>query len=142
MLVYRVCSKREIMAIINDKGFTNVGNYYDVNLKRNTFKYDSGVRYLHFYDKYDDVLHSNTDKGRYICEYDIPDDILTKYSSVGFYLDYINFRSLVDVREYAIPTYELVFKYLLGYDVLEQELDYEDIIDCENKCFVRKKIIN
>lgn len=56
MIVYRVCSKREISRIVSDKGFCGVGNYYDVNLKLNTFKYDDGVKYLHFYDRYVDIF--------------------------------------------------------------------------------------
>ena len=43
MIVYRVCSKMEISRIVSDKGFCGVGNYYDVNLKLNTFKYDDPI---------------------------------------------------------------------------------------------------
>lgn len=133
MIVYRVCSKREISRIVSDKGFCGVGNYYDVNLKLNTFKYDDSVKYLHFYDRYEDILHSNVSKGRFICEYDIPKGMLIKYSGIGFYLDYMNFRYLVDVKEYAIPTFELVFENLIGYNVIEKELDYDDMIGISGK---------
>ena len=46
MIVYRVCSKREINKIISDKEFYGVGNYYDINLKLNTFKYNKNIKYL------------------------------------------------------------------------------------------------
>lgn len=141
MIVYRVCSKMEISRIVTDKGFCGVGNYYDVNLKLNTFKYDDSVKYLHFYDRYEDILHSSVSKGRFICEYDIPEETLIKYSGIGFYLDYINFRYLVDVKEYAIPTFELVFEYLLSYNVIEEELDYEDMIGISSKRLVKDKNI-
>ncbi len=141
MIVYRVCSKREISRIVSDKGFCGVGNYYDVNLKLNTFRYDDSVKYLHFYDRYEDILHSNVSNGRFICEYDIPKEMLIKYSGIGFYLDYINFRYLVDVKEYAIPTFELVFENLIGYNVIEEELDYDDMIGISGKMLVKDKIL-
>ena len=137
MIVYRVCSKREISRIVSDKGFCGVGNYYDVNLKLNTFKYDDSVKYLHFYDRYEDILHSSVSKGRFICEYDIPEETLIKYSGIGFYLDYINFGYLVDVKEYSIPTFELVFENLISYNVIEEELDCEDMIDILSKKLVK-----
>lgn len=137
MIVYRVCSKREINKIISDKEFYGVGNYYDINLKLNTFKYNKNIKYLHFYEKYEDILYSNTCKDRIVCVYDIPNEILIKYSGIGFYLDCINFRNLVDVKEYAIPTFELVFENLISYNVIEEELDCEDMIDILSKKLVK-----
>lgn len=137
MIVYRVCSKREITKIISDKEFYDVGNYYDINLKLNTFRYNKNIKYLHFYDRYEDILHSNVSKGRFVCEYDIPEEVLIKYSGIGFYLGYINFRYLVDVKEYAIPAFELVFENLISYNVIEEELDYEDMIDILSRKLVK-----
>ena len=59
--------------------------------------------------------------------------MLIKYFDIVFYLDYIDFRYLVDVKEYAIPTFELVFENLIGYNVIEKELDYEDMIGISGK---------
>ena len=54
--------------------------------------------------------------------------MLIKYFDIVFYLDYIDFRYLVDVKEYAIPTFELVVEYLFSYNVIEDEFDYDDMI--------------
>lgn len=56
-------------------------------------------------------------------------------------MDYINFGYLVDVKEYAIPTFELVFENLIGYNVIEKELDYEDMIGISSKRLVKDKNI-
>lgn len=133
MIVYRVCSKREISFIEEISGFDNVGNYYDININKNTFKYIKNIKYLHFYEKYEDILYSDTRKGRVFCKYDIPDFLLLKYKGIGFYLDYINFKNIINVNEYAIPTRELCYNYLVEYDTIEHDLDYEDIFDAYSK---------
>lgn len=141
MLVYRVCSKDEIDIINREKNFDNVGKKYKSNILLNNFKYDTKLRYLHFFENYSDILYHNTLKGKYMCIYDIPEDVLYNYSGIGFYLDYINFRNIVKVNEFAIPVKILFYKYLVDYYELKDDLDYEDFLDC-NKKMVKMKNIN
>ena len=43
----------------------------------------------------------------------------------------INFKNIVNVNEYAIPTKNICYDYLVSYDILSDDLDFEDIIyDC------------
>lgn len=141
MLVYRICSKREILSIINDNGFSNVGKLYENNVRLNNFKYDNNTKYLHFYSKLSDILYSDVSVGRYICVYQIPDEVLSKYSGVGYYLDYIDFRTLERVTEYAIPTSLLNINNLVGYSIIDKYLDYEDMMDESGYKLIKTKKI-
>lgn len=68
-------------------------------------------------------------EGRFICTYDIPDNILSETYGIGYYLDYINFERLDECEEYAIPTELLHFANLVEASIITQEIDSEDYID-------------
>lgn len=130
MLVYRVCSSEEIIKLFNDGNFSNIGNYFNEN-KLNTHNYNSDKKYLHFFQNIENVIYVET-KGRFLCTYDIPNEILEKYKGFGNYLDSFNFSSLVSILEYAIEVDEMDFEYLESIDRINSCLEFEDCLENMN----------
>lgn len=131
MIVYRVCKNEELQIIFKDNGFTNVGyNFNDSNL--NTHQYSKNNKYLHFFLNKDSIFYLRTLKDRYICIYDIPEEILNKYEGMGYYWDYINYKTLNEVVEYAIEISNIRMEYLKQVSYIKQDLDYEALLeDCD-----------
>ena len=48
MLVYRVCSKSEIIKLINNKSFDEIGSKYE-NIQNNNHSYIPNIFYMHFF---------------------------------------------------------------------------------------------
>ena len=130
MLVYRVCSGNEIIKLFNDGNFSNVGNFFKKNTL-NTHNYKSDKKYLHFFQNIESVIYIET-KGRFLCAYDIPNEILEKYKGFGNYMDVFNFSSLVSILEYAIEVDEMDFEYLESIDRIKSCLEIEDYLKDKN----------
>lgn len=128
MKVFRLCRGDEVDCVLVEKTFANVGNYC-CDSDRNSHNYKDGVKYMHFFKKQSDLLYLNTFKGRFICVYDIPEDLLLKHYGQGKYMDYISFSSLRDVEEYAIPSENMSFNYLQSIDKIIEDIDVEDMYD-------------
>ena len=126
MNVYRLCRKDEIEKILTDKSFKDVGECFQTDPKKNNFQYAEGVKYLHFFKDESSLLFLNTLKGRFICDYDIPDGILAEHKGVGQYRNFIKFNSLVPVAEYAVESDLMKFEYLKRVDKIITDIDYED----------------
>ena len=110
MLVYRICSSDEINNIFSDYKFNNVGNYFK-NSTLSSHNYKEDKKYMHFFHNKDSILYLSTDN-KYLCTYNIPDEVLDKYKGFGNYMDYFNFSSLVTIVEYAIENIEIDFEFL------------------------------
>lgn len=128
MLVYRICKKEEVDYILNNHNFTIVGQN-SRPYKANNHHYEPTFYYMHFFKEFDSIFYMLTKKGRCICTYDIPEDILKKYQGMGVYTDYIVFRHEEYVTEYAIKTTEMRVEYLKRVEVLLADIDYEDMLD-------------
>ena len=126
MNVYRLCRNDEIDKILTNRNFKNVGQCFQTDAKKNNFKYADGVRYLHFFKDASSLLYLNTCQGRFVCDYDIPDDILAERAAVGQYRDLINLNGLVPVPEYVVETDVMKFEYLKRVDKIIADIDYED----------------
>ena len=128
MFVYRICSKQKIERILNYKEFTMIGNYGAIYLndKKNTHKYKLDKLYLHFFKNKDSIFYLDTSEDRFICTYDIPEDILETGMGIGKYLYYFNFSHLLNVCEYAIESSLISFDYLLKVERINKYVDIED----------------
>ena len=129
MIVYRLCREDEIQQILNSQSFSEVGNFCRNNSERNTHHYDENIKYLHFFKTKTDLLYLNTLKGRYICVYDIPEELLLKHYGLGKYRDYVRFAHLNQVEEFAIPTNLIKFDYLQSIDRIIKDIDVEDFYE-------------
>ena len=128
MVVYRVCKKEELKKILEDNSFRNIGyNFFDSNL--NTHKYNINSKYLHFFLNKDSILYLRTLKDRYICIYDIPEDILKQSEGIGYYWDYINYRVLNEVTEYAVESSNIKMIYLKQVSYIKKDIDDEEFLD-------------
>ena len=131
MLVYRICNKEEITNILNNQSFTNIGNRFKVDIKKNHHKYNENIKYMHFFNDYDSVFYLNVTNGYYICTYDIPEDLLEKYKGIGLYLDRIQLIIKECVIEYAIPNTEIKFSYLTKIEKINEYIDFDDFVNNE-----------
>ena len=77
MLVYRVCSKEEIDKLFQNRDIKDIGNYC-TKTDVNNHEYEENSKYIHFFKEKSSIFHFLL-RERYICEYDIPDEILAKY---------------------------------------------------------------
>ena len=128
-MVYRLCNPVEIQEILNSKCFQNVGKVCRNNPKYNNHQYQENQKYLHFFQNYDSLFYLYVKKGTYICEYDIPEEILEKYKGTGIYLDRIFMEKLESVTEYAIPSEKIEWDYSQKVDRVMLDYDIEDYLD-------------
>ena len=129
MLVYRICTESEKIAIIEDKGFDDTGVFCSYNPGLNTHNYCPNAKYLHFFKDFDSIFYLLVAEGDYLCTYDIPEWLLNNYIGEGFYLDRENFRNPESAIEYAIPNCDLKFNYLEKIDKITRYVDYDDYLD-------------
>ena len=59
----------------------------------------------------------------------MPNELLKQYQGIGYYLDFIFYKNLVKVLEYAVESKKINFDYLEKVEVLKVDLDYEDLLD-------------
>ena len=124
MKVFRLCRENEIQQILDKQSFKDIGRYYS-NFGCNEHKYENNKKYLHFFKTKSDLLYLRFLKGKYICEYDIPQNICEKYIGVGRYCDYVNFAELVWIKEIAIPSDLLKFEYLQNVGRIVKNIDFD-----------------
>lgn len=137
MRLYRICSKKEIDTILNDRGFDNVGtigselinNQNDYEFNNHSYKEDR--KYLHFFPTLSSVLYLNAVPNRYICTYEIDDTLLEDKVCFGKYLDLINYRYFVLVEEFALDTELLSFDNIESINVINNYMDIEDFLFSE-----------
>lgn len=128
MIVYRICKKEELQKVIEDNNFTNTGYNFSVS-DLNTHNYNKNSKYLHFFLNKESIFYLRTLKDRYICVYDIPEDILNRYKGIGYYWDYINYRTLNKVTEYAIENKVIDLKFLKQVSYIKRDIDFEEYLD-------------
>lgn len=128
MIVYRVCKEDEINLIFANKDFLDVGSNFSCS-EISTHKYNENKKYLHFFQKKDSILYLGVLKGRYICTYDIPEDILECHRGIGYYYNYFNYRNLNAVEEYAIETDLIKMSFLKSVGYIKEDIDFDDFID-------------
>lgn len=129
MKVIRLCKGQEIKQILETHSFSGAGLSSVINPKLNTHLYKRNEFYLHFFTKLENIFYLNVQKGCFICTYDMPNELLEQYQGIGYYLDFIFYRNLVEVVEYAVESKKMNFDYLEKVEVLKVDLDYEDLLD-------------
>lgn len=127
MIVYRICKMAELKKIFEDNNFTNVG-YNFSNSDLNTHNYNKSSKYLHFFLNKDSIFYLRTLKDRFICVYDIPEYILNRYKGIGYYWDYINYRTLNEVIEYAIENNVIDLKFLKRVSYIKCDVEFEEYL--------------
>lgn len=125
MRVYRLCNKDEAESIFRDRNFESIGHKCQNDSTKNTHQYMQDVNYMHFFEEEMSLLYLYPAKGKFICVYDIPDEILSCARGRGLYLDFINFENIQEVNEYAIESHKLKFEYLETIYIVEKDLDFD-----------------
>ena len=113
MEVYRLCNKDEVETILKNQNFEGIGHKCQNDISKNTHQYMQGKDYMHFFEDEISLLYLYLSKGKMICVYDIPDDILNATIGRGFYLDFVNFEYMQEVAEYAIESDKMKFEYII-----------------------------
>ncbi|MCM1404114.1 MAG: hypothetical protein NC133_01205 [Prevotella sp.] len=133
-----MCGEDEINEILNNREFTGIGQNFQNDKRKNNFIYLPGTKYLHFFREKSSILYLNPIKNRFICCYDIPNSILVQRSGTGKYWDFMNFKKMMLVAEYAIESELVKFEYLQNVGKITSDIDYEDFLtDPALKCFVK-----
>ena len=138
MHLYRVCKEEEYDKIMSNN--SDIGKNMITNNKLNTHNYASSIKYLHFFTKESDIIYLRHLKNRYLCTYNIPDEITNKHIGYGYYLDCLNFRRLETILEYAIPSNNISIANIEKIELITSEIDIEDYM-YEEKQF-KKEIYN
>lgn len=125
MRVYRLCNKDEAEFILKNRNFENIGHKCQNDSTKNTHQYIQDVNYMHFFEKEINLLYLYPSKGKMICVYDIPDEILSSSIGRGVYLDFIDFEDMQEVKEYAIESDKVKFEYLEKIHIIEKDLDFD-----------------
>ena len=136
MKVFRLCDNYEIETLANFKNPKLLGKTCKIDHKKNTHLYKESVKYMHFFPDEFALLYLSPDKGKHVCVYDIPDEILEKHKGTGNYADFINFEKIHKVTEYAIPSDQIKLDYLKQIYLITEDIDFdfmpqkEYIYDC------------
>lgn len=143
MLVYRICDKHEVDQILSSNSCKEVGFFYRNKLK-STHNYEEGKLYMHFFGKPSDIFYLDLSKGRFICTYEIPEELLQQHGGFTEYIDFINFINICKVREYAIPGEMVDFEYLQKAELIDSYLEYKDFwynpsLDGQVKTYYKSK---
>lgn len=125
MRVYRLCNKHEAESILKNRKFKNIGHKCQNDSTKNTHQYIQDINYMHFFEKETSLLYLYPSKGKMICVYDIPDEILSSSKGRGLYLDFINLEDMQEVNEYAIESGKVKFEHLETIYILDQDLDFD-----------------
>lgn len=125
MIVYRLCKPEEMNKILDDKGFDNVGRTFTVSPRLNNFNYEPQTKYLHFFTSKMDLLYLCPSEGHIVCEYCIPDELLTCHEGEGLYLDFLFWRNTCRVKEYAVPTELIKIEYISKVEQLTEDYEFE-----------------
>ena len=147
MLVYRVCDINEYNIIMNERSIQNAGAIREINSVLNNHQYQGETRYIHFFDRLDSAIIYFGMIDRYLCVYDIDDELLAQYKGTGHYPeeDFVN-----HLTEYAIPSELVGFKFLKQVFLirsirlarqfgLEDNIGLECVYDSSSPLFRRKK---
>ena len=131
MLVYRVCSYTEIVRLLEEKSFENIGKDGKELIKLqqekniNSHEYNFRNKYLHFFKDKSSIFYMHLENV-FLCTYNIDDELLNSKEKEGYYLDLVNFRSIVSVPEYAIENSLLKFDNLEKVEYIDEFLDIDD----------------
>lgn len=126
MLVYRVCSNIELDKILSQKSFNGVGSMHENNLNNN-HDYIPNTFYMHFFPKKEDIFHLNNVLKRFICTYEIPDDLLVFYEGMGLYDDFTCHKEAYIV-EFAVPSELISMSFLRCVEALPFDYNYLDFL--------------
>ena len=125
MIVYRISKLEEIKKILSNKSLEGIGKYFEESSKLSTHKY-LNKPYLHFFHNLDSIFYLRTLKDRYLCIYDIPEEVLEKNVGLGYYLDYFSLRGKRKVKEYAISIEDLEYEYLKEINYIKEFIDLDN----------------
>ena len=134
MIVYRMCSQKEVDKILEKHYFDKIGCKREIDPHLNTHQYQKGIYYMHFFLAEDSLFYSYLPINYCICTYDIPDDLVNKYFGFGYYPNREgkkkgNYYQLETVKECAIPSQFIYFDYLKSVDILNGYPIYEDYLN-------------
>ncbi len=111
MRVYRYLDEVELACF--EKGdLENVGATYPRRVDSNSHRYQSGVKYIHFFRDLDDLQYiratkRESDSAYFICQFNIDPITLIKNAGVGYYEARGYDMDTAKVREFAIPVSEI-----------------------------------
>lgn len=131
MLLYRICTNKEVDLILNNN-FSFVGSRgselikYQQEKGMNNHKYDPDKYYMHFYIDKDNILFSNAVAFNYVCTYDIPEEILNNSLGYGNYLSLFNLESTVRILEYALESSKMKKEYIVRIEMIKENIDICD----------------
>lgn len=131
MKVFRLCDKEEVECILQNRNITIAGHKCQIDLGKNTHQYIADKNYMHFFAREISLLYLYPSKGKRVCVYNIPEDILKPSVGNGYYLDFINFESKQEVVEYAVESEKIQFCYLEEIYEIKETLDFDYIPETE-----------
>ncbi|MBE5738585.1 MAG: hypothetical protein E7354_02540 [Clostridiales bacterium] len=126
--VYRFISERERQALENSD-ISQIGSLWQSNDGRSNHKYRENTRYIHFVDSIqdaNDIYNALKDSKAYLCSYSIPTSVLKKYVGKGYYPPHGYDYSYTEIKEYAIPSEEFDFSWLISIQSVEEFLNKKD----------------
>lgn len=125
MRVFRLCNSDEIEKIIAYRDLKVIGENFKADPFKNNHQYIEGKRYMHFFEDETDLLYLSPNKGKNVCVYDIPEDILKGYKGYGNYADFINLETIQKIPEYAVPSNMLKLNYLKQIYLITEDMDFD-----------------
>lgn len=128
MKVYRIANRLEVDNFLENKSFSNVGSTFNETCKNNSHHYKKNTFYMHFFDSKDDIFYFNSPLKRFLCTYNIPDEVTKGYLGLGKYVSKYDSSKEDYVLEYAIPSRFIKLEYLESIEVLPVSYTFKEFL--------------
>lgn len=128
MKVYRIANRIEIDNFLENKSFKGIGSTFNETCKNNSHHYKRNTFYMHFFDSKADTFYFNSPLKRFLCTYDIPDEVTQGHLGIGKYISKYDSSKEVYVLEYAIPSKFIKLEYLESIEVLPVNYTFKEFL--------------
>lgn len=128
MKVYRIANRIEIDNFLENKSFKGIGSTFNENCKNNSHHYKKNTFYMHFFDSKENIFYFNSPLKRFLCTYDIPDEVIKEYLGLGKYISKYDPSKEDYVLEYAIPSKLIKLEYLETIEVLPINYTFKEFL--------------
>lgn len=125
MKLFRLCNATELNYILEYKNFDTLFRTFLKNSNSNTHNYLPDTKYIHFFREDFNILYLHPKQGRYLCVYDIPDEIAKQCLGLGIYYDYIYFKRKTSSLEYAIDSSKMEYNFLKKAYLILEPLNFD-----------------
>ncbi len=121
MLVYRICGEDEAIRVLNGDDFNHIGK--PVKKFRGEYDFDN---YLPFFIAVYNMFYLKDLVGKFICAYDIPEEILAVSKDTECYQNFAHPHAVDNINQYLVNCDLLSHDYLVSMERIVEPITFVD----------------